>query len=73
MNLAVALDGGSRHTQNEETDQRTKIHYEEGQYGTLARLPSKEEEAQEETGKASKGTRFTILATESDQVFSRRA
>ncbi len=37
------------------------------------RLRSKEEALQEETEKVLNGSRFEILATESDQVFSRRA
>ena len=36
-------------------------------------LPSKEEEAQEETEKVSKDYRFAIMAAESEQVLSRRA
>ncbi len=37
------------------------------------RLPSKEEETKEETEKFLKGKRFTVLATESEEVFGRRA
>ena len=59
--------------QNKETGQRTRINYEEGQYVMYMWLPSKEEEAQEETERVLKGNRFAILATENDQVFSRRA
>ena len=60
------------YTQNKENGQRARINYEEGQYVTHLRLPSKEEEAQEETEKVLKGNRFAILAAESEQVFSRR-
>ncbi len=48
------------------------IHYEDGQCVMYFWLPSKSEEAQKETEKVSKGNRFAILATESEQVFSRR-
>ena len=76
MNLGgnvVVLDGGRSYMQNKETGQRTRINYEEGQCVMYMWLPSKEEEAQEETEQVLKGTRFAILATENDQVFSRRA
>ena len=59
--------------QNKETGQKTRISYEEGQYVVFMWLPSKEEEVQEETEKVLKGNPFAILATENDQVFSRRA
>ena len=67
------LDGGKSYMQNKENGQRTRINYEEGQYVMYLWLPSKEEEAQEETEKVLTGNRFAILATESEQVFSRRA
>ena len=67
------LDGGRSYMQNKETGQRTRINYEEGQYVMYMWLPSKEEEAREETEQALKGNRFAISATENDQVFSRRA
>ncbi len=76
MNLVgnvVALDGGRSRVQTKETGRRARIKRDEGQCVTRAWLPSKQEEAQGETEKASKGSRFVILATESDQVFSRRA
>ena len=58
--------------QNKGSGQRTKIHYEDGQYVMYLWLPSKREEAQKETEKVLKGNRFAILAAESEQVFSRR-
>ena len=67
------LDGGRSYTQSKGTGERTRINYWEGQCVMCMWLPSKEEEVQEETGKVLKGNRFAILATESDQVFSRRA
>ena len=76
MNLGgnvIALDGGRSYTQNDENGQKTRINYDAGQYDTRLRLPSQEGEAQEETEKALSGNRFAILATESEQVFSRRA
>ncbi len=66
------LDGGRSYMQNKESGQKTRIHYEEGQYVMYLWLPSKGEEAQKETEKALKGNRFAILATESEHVFSRR-
>ena len=58
--------------QNKGSGQRTKIHYEDGQYVMYLWLPSKSEEAQKESEKVLKRNRFSILATESEQVFSRR-
>ena len=75
MNLGgnvVVVDGGRSYMQNKESRQKTKIHYEDGQYVVCLSLPSKGEEAQKETEKVLKGNRFAILATESEQVFSRR-
>ena len=75
MNLGgnvVVLDGGRSYTQNKENGQKTRINYEEGQYVMYLWSPSKEEEVQEETEKVLKGNRFAILATEGEQVFSRR-
>ena len=68
----VALDGRRSYMQNKESGQNLEIHYEEGQYVMYLWLPSKGEEAQKETEKALKGNRFAILATEGEQVFSRR-
>ncbi len=75
MNLGghvVALDDGRSYMQRTENGQRTRIYYEEGQHAIHLRLPAKEEEARQETEKVSKGNRFAILATESEQVFSGR-
>ena len=75
MNLGgnvVVLDGGKSYMQNKESRQRAKIHYEDGQYVMYLWIPSRREEAQEETEKVLKGNRFAILAAESEQVFSRR-
>ena len=58
--------------QNKGSGQKTKIHYLDDQYVMYPWPPSKREEAQKETEKVSKGNRFAILATESEQVFSRR-
>ncbi len=76
MNLGgnvVVLDGGRSYTQNKENGKKTRINYEEGLRVGFPWLPSKGEEAQRETEKVLKGSRFAILATESEQVFSRRA
>ncbi len=69
----VVLDGGGSYTQNKDTGSKTRISYEEGQYVMHVWLPSKEEEAQEETEKALQGNPFAILATESDLVLSQPA
>ena len=68
----VVLDGEKSYMQNKESGQKTKIHYEDGQYVLYLWLPTKGEEAQRETEKVLKGNRFAILAAESEQVFSRR-
>ncbi len=70
-NVAV-LDGGRSYAQSKENGQKTRINSEEGQYVMFLWPLSKEEEAQEETEKVLKGNRFAILATENEQVFSRR-
>ncbi len=57
---------------NKGSGQRTKIQYEDGQYVMYLWLPSKREEAQKEREQVLKGNRFAILATENEQVFSRR-
>ena len=54
--------------QNKESGQKTKIQYEEGQYVIYLWLLTRGEEAWEETEKVLKGSRFAILATESEQV-----
>ena len=75
MNLGgnvVVLDGEKSYMQNKESGRRTRIKYEDGQYVMYLWMPSRSEEAQEETEKVLKGNRFAILATESEQVFSRR-
>ncbi len=69
----MALDGGRSSTQNKETGQRTRVNYEDGQRVMHLRSPSKEEELREETEKVLKGNRFAIFATESEEVFNRRA
>ena len=68
----VVLDGGRSYMQNKETGQRTRIKYEDGQYVMYLWLPSLEKEANIETEKVLKGNRFAILATESEEVFTRR-
>ncbi len=76
MNLgghSVILDGEISYTQNEETKRQTNIYYEEGQCSMRLRLPSKEKEVQEESEKVLKGIGFSILATEGEEVFTRRA
>ena len=75
MNLGgnvVVLDSERSYMQNKESGRRTRIEYEDGQYVMYLWMPSRSEEAQEETEKVLKGNRFAVLATESEQVFSRR-
>ncbi len=75
MNLGgnvVVLDGGRSYMQKKGSGQNTKIIYEGGQYVLYLWLPTKGEEAQNETVKVLKGNRFAILATEDEQVCSRR-
>ncbi len=76
LNLAVKVvvwDGGESYTQYKATGGKTRSNYEDGQCVMYLRLPAKEEAAREETKKVLKGNRFTILATESEEVFARRA
>ncbi len=75
MNLggnAAALDGGIRRMQNKVNGQKTRLNHEEGQRIACLRLPSKEEEAQEEMEEVLKDNRIAIPAVESEQAFSRR-
>ncbi len=60
--------------QIKETSKKTRINYEQGQYGMYVRAPLKEREAKEQTEKVLKGNRFAILAAESEvhQGFTRR-
>ena len=68
----VVLDGEKSYMQHKESGRRTQIEYEDGQYVMYLWLPARREEAQGEAEKVVKGSRFAILATESEQVFSRR-
>ncbi len=75
MNLegnVVVLDGGRSYLQNEENGRKTRMNCEEGQCVMHLGLPAKENQVQEETEKVLKGSRFAILATESEQVCSRQ-
>ncbi len=75
MNLGgnvVVLDGKRSHMQNNETGKKTRIGYEDGQYIMHLWLPAKEEEAKGEVEKMLKCNRCAILATESEEVFTRR-
>ncbi len=75
MNLGgnvVVLDGEKIYKQNKESGRRTRIEVVDGQYVMYLWMPSRCEDAQEETEKGLKGNRFAILATELEKVFSRR-
>ena len=58
--------------QHKVSGKKTRIEYEDGQYVMYLGVPARREEVKEETEKALKGNRFAIVATESEQVFSRR-
>jgi hypothetical protein len=68
----VMLDGDEGCTQNKAAGQKTRTSYEGGQCVMHMRAPLKESEAREESNSILKGDRFAILATETDDVFSRR-
>ena len=68
----VVLDGEKSYMQHKESGRRTQIEYEDGQYVMYLWLPARREEVQGEAENVLKGNRFAILATESEQVFSRR-
>ncbi len=75
MNMGgnVVVWGGEKScTQNKKTGQKTRPKYEVGQYVMHKRAPSKKNEVREESDKKSKGNRFAILATESEQFFNRQ-
>jgi hypothetical protein len=76
MNLrgnTAVQDGSKNYMQNKENGQRARINHEEGQIFTHLRVPAKEKDLQQETEKALKDNRFSILAAEGEQVFRRRA
>ena len=68
----VVLDGEKSYMQHKESGRRTRIEYEDGQYVMYLWIPARMEEVQGETEKVLRGNRFAILATENEQVFSRR-
>ncbi len=79
MNLGgsmAALDGNRSYTQNEETGQKTRIEYEEGQRTMYLRAPSNRRSKGEEENETMKGNKFAILAAEKEEttkVSTRRA
>jgi hypothetical protein len=68
----VVLDGERSYMQHMESGKKTRVEYDDGQYVMYLWVPARREEVKEETEKVLKGNRFAILATESEQVFSRR-
>ncbi len=68
----VVLDREKSYMQHKESGKKTRIEYEDGQYVMYVWVPARREEVAKETEKVLKGNRFAILATESEQVFSRR-
>ena len=68
----MVLDGEKSYMQHKESGRRTRIEYEDGQYVMYLWIPARMEEVQGETEKVLRGNRFAILATENEQVFSRR-
>ncbi len=69
----VALDGDKSYMQNSETNQKTRINYEQGHHVMYVWAPVKEGEVAKETEKALKGNCLATLAKESDvhQGFTR--
>lgn len=71
----VVLDGEKSYMQNKKTGQKSRIHYEDGQYVMYMWVPAAPKETEEEVQKVKpnvlKGNRFAILAAE-DEVFSRQ-
>ncbi len=61
--------------QNEETNEKTRINYKQGQHVMYVWAPLQDGEVVKETEKVSKGSRLSSLATESDdeQDFTWRA
>ncbi len=69
----LVLDVEKSPAQNKSTGRRTSFKDEDGQSVMYLWLPSKEEDAREETWKVLRGNRFAILATDGEEVFTRRA
>ncbi len=71
----VVLYEERSYTHNKETNKKTRINYEQGQYVMCIWAPVKEGDVVKETERVLKGNRFSILVTESEdqQVFTRRA
>ncbi len=69
------MDGDRSCTQNNETSNKKRINYEQGDYVRCVWAPAKEGEVAKETERALKGNRFAVLATDSEdrQGFIRRA
>ena len=71
----VVLDGDKSYMQNKKTGQKSRIHYENGQYVVYMWAPTAPREVTKEEQKAKpdvlKGNRFAILAAE-EGVFSRQ-
>ena len=67
------LDGDLSYMQNKHTGRKTRINYDSGKYIMHVWAPAREREAQDESAKILKGNKFAILATEGEEVFSRRA
>ena len=70
----VVLDGDKSYMCNKKSGQKTKIHYEDGQYVMYIWVPAKAASGGEEYHHRLKGNRFAILAADEDeQVFTRQA
>ncbi len=70
----VVLDGERSSVQNKETNEKTRITYEQGQCVMYVWVLVKEVEVAKETEKGLKSNRFSILATvcEDQKDFTRR-
>ena len=67
----VMLDGEHSYMKNKISGQKTKIHYEDGQYIMYMWVPCGPKEP-EEAAKPLSGNRFSILAAEDEEGFTRQ-
>ncbi len=67
----MILDGEKSFMQKKRTGQKTKIHYQDGQYVMRMWVPAGPKEAEKEANNPLKGNRYAIFATDDEQVFDR--
>ena len=68
----MVMDGERSYIQNKKTGQKTRIHYEDGQYVLYLWVPVKTKEVEETRGNVLAGNRFAILAADDEQGFIRQ-